>query len=148
LGIAALIKTRLDSAGDAYLSAEEALWKNEKPDSAAALFDSLSSHYGDTPYGPQAGYTSAWVHNELLFDSAGAQARYESVYKKWKDTDYGRSAGRKVKTLIGAPVDEAPPPNAQTRSANDTSMVKPGPQMNRQPYNRSHRPRPYGQQEQ
>ncbi len=114
LGMEVTLATREDSAHNGYLEAEELLWKKEEAAKAAARFDTLSDRYGDTPYGPQAGYISAWIHDQVLFDSAGAAVRYENVYRKWKDTEQGRSASRKLKALLGGseatPVKDSPAP--------------------------------------
>lgn len=123
LGMPITLETREDSAHNAFLEAEEMLWKKNEAANAAALLDSLAQRFADTPFGPQAAYTAAWVYDEILQDSTAARTRYEKVYKNWKDSEYGHAASRKLKANIGA-VDE---PATQEKKKTAAPRAKPGP---------------------
>ncbi len=102
LGMPITFESREDSAHNAYLEAEELLWKKDQAAKSADLLDSLAQRFPETIFGPQAAYTAAWIYDEVLQDSIGAHARYEKVYKNWKDSDFGRAASRKLKAGIDA----------------------------------------------
>lgn len=120
LGMPVTVKTRLDSAHDAYLDAEAKFWQDKKIDAAIAYFDSIAGRFPETPYAPKAAYTIAWIYNEILNDSANAATRYKLVYDKWKDTEYAKSAKRKLTATI-----EAAGEQSQSAGKNATTESKP-----------------------
>jgi tetratricopeptide (TPR) repeat protein len=100
LGQIVSIKTKEDSAHNAFLEAENLLWGKETQKLAAAAFDSLANQFTISAYAPKASYTSAWIYDEILNDTLQARLRYEKTYKKWPDTDYAKSAKQKLMAAI------------------------------------------------
>lgn len=100
LGVPVTVRTPEDSAREAFIEAETVLWENRTYREAAALYDSLSIRYAHTRFGAKAAFTSAWIYDEMLHDSAAAAERYMRVKKDFKETKYAGEAEKKLKAAI------------------------------------------------
>jgi tetratricopeptide (TPR) repeat protein len=70
------VHTRLDSASDAYTSAESLFFKVDAPETAVAAFKNVYDSFPDCEPGLKALYASAWINDEVLKNNKTAYKLY------------------------------------------------------------------------
>jgi tetratricopeptide (TPR) repeat protein len=70
------VHTRLDSAWDAYASAESLFFKVDVPETAVAAFKDVYDSFPDCEPGLKALYASAWINDEVLKNNKTAYKLY------------------------------------------------------------------------
>lgn len=101
LGLPVTIKTRQDSAYDAFCKAEDLLYKNGDAKGAIQSFYNVYKKYPELDIAPKSLYTAAWLSDDLLEKNRTAKTLYEKICEKYPESDYCKNLAKvKVQTVL------------------------------------------------
>ncbi len=92
LNIAVTVKTRQDSALNAYKLAEEQFYINNDVKGAIRSFYSIYKNYPDLDVAPKSLYAAAWFTDNVLNKKTTAKSLYEKICEKYQKTIYCANA--------------------------------------------------------
>ena len=99
-GIAVTVRTRADSAQDAYMAAESLFCFVKKPEDAATAFLNVHDAYPDCESGIKALYASAWINDQVLANNKTAYKLYRTLCDSFPQCSiYVDAAKPRLKTV-------------------------------------------------
>lgn len=95
------IKTRQDSAYDAFCRAEDLLYKKGDIKGSVQSFYNVFKTYSDLSIAPKSLYVAAWLTDDLLQKKRTAKMLYEKVCEKYPTSEYCKEqAHYKIQTVL------------------------------------------------
>ena len=82
------IKTRQDSAWDAYTAAERLFYHENDVKGAIRAFFELSKKYPELPLAPKSLFAAAWFSDNILYKNLTAKKLYERICDKYPKSEY------------------------------------------------------------
>jgi TolA-binding protein len=82
------IKTRQDSASEAYRDAEHRLYQKNDVKGAIRSFFEVSKQYPELPIAAKSLYAAAWFSDNVLYKNVTAKKLYEKICEKYPETIY------------------------------------------------------------
>lgn len=88
LGVKVTIKTRQDSAYDAFRRAEDLFYKNGDVKGAVQAYYNVYRKYPDLPIAPKSLFVAAWLSDDKLEKNKTAKMLYERICEKYPESEY------------------------------------------------------------
>jgi len=88
LGVKVTIKTRQDSAYEAFCRAEDLLYKNGDVKGAVQAYYNVYRNYPDLPIAPKSLFVAAWLSDDKLEKNKTAKMLYERICEKYPESEY------------------------------------------------------------
>lgn len=100
LGVKITIKTKQDSAYEAFCKAEDLYYKKGDIKGAVQAFYNVYKNYPDLPIAPKSLFVAAWLSDEQLEKNRTAKMLYEKICEKYPDSEYCKNMAQvKVKIV-------------------------------------------------
>ncbi|MBN1307824.1 MAG: tetratricopeptide repeat protein [Chitinispirillaceae bacterium] len=101
LALPLTIKTRKDSALEAYRHAEKLFYEENDVKGAIRAFFNLSKDYSDLPVAPKSLFAAAWFSDNVLLKKKTAKMLYEKICDKYPETAYCNDQAKpRIKIVI------------------------------------------------
>jgi TolA-binding protein len=95
------IRTRSDSAMDAYVAAEKLFYEKNDVKGAIRAFFELSKDYPDQPVAPKSLFAAAWFSDNILYKNLTAKKLYERICEKYDSSIYcTQQAKPRIKIVV------------------------------------------------
>ncbi len=82
------IKTRTDSAHEAFVRAEKLYYNENDVKGAVRAFFEISKQYPELPIAPKSLFAAAWITDNVLLKKQTAKTLYEKICAKYQKTVY------------------------------------------------------------
>ena len=113
------IKTRQDSAWEAYTAAEKLFYRQNDVKGAIRAFFELSKEYPELPLAPKSLFAAAWFSDNVLYKNLTAKKLYERICNKYPASVYcTEQAKPRIKIVVDtlAKLDELRRENEKNRA--------------------------------
>ena len=88
LNLPVTVRTRQDSAREAFRVAEDLFFKNQDEKAAIQAFFNVYKKYSDLPIAPRALYVAAYLSDEVLQKNVTAKSLYERICREYPQSIY------------------------------------------------------------
>jgi tetratricopeptide (TPR) repeat protein len=88
LAIPLTVKTRADSAAEAFIEAEKLVYVHNDVKGAIKAFFEIAKTYSDLPIAPKGLFAAAWFSDNVLLKKKTARSLYEKICQKYPKSDY------------------------------------------------------------
>ena len=99
-GVAVTVKTREDSAKEAFRIAEDLAYEEQDIKGSIHAFFEIYKNYPDQAIAPKALYTAAWLSDDVLQKNRTAKALYEKICEKYPESVYCKDMARPKIDLV------------------------------------------------
>lgn len=130
LGREVTVKTREDSALDAYHHAEHLFYKENRVKDAIQTFFSLSKEYPELPIAEKSLFAAAWFSDNVLSKNRTAKMLYEKICMKYPESVYcTEQAKPRIKIVVDTLIklEQLRKANAKKDAAGAAATVNPIP---------------------
>jgi len=100
LGVKVTIKTRQDSAYEAFRKAEDMYYKDGDVKGAVQAYYNVYKKYPDLPIAPKSLFVAAWLSDDMLEKNKTAKMLYERICEKYPESEYCKEQARQKIQIV------------------------------------------------